>query len=79
MIPIKLQTGFDSHAETDPVTANTTKIITNWKLEVIPQRFFNFSIYLKNDNTKIVTLSYWDKTKELLVEGVLKKNHIVVN
>lgn len=79
MIPIKLQTGFDSQAETDPVTANTTKIITNWKLEVIPQRFFNFSIYLKNVNAKIVTLSYWDKAKEILVEGILKKNHIVVN
>lgn len=44
VIPIKLQTGFDSQAEADPVTANTTKMMTNWKLEVIPQRFFNLSI-----------------------------------
>ncbi len=44
VIPIKLQTGFDSQAEADPVTANTTKMMTNWKLEVIPQCFFNLSI-----------------------------------
>jgi len=49
VIPNNTQKGLDSHADADPVMANTTNMITNWKFEVIPQRCFNLFIFIYND------------------------------
>lgn len=44
VIPSQMQIGFEANAEAEPVIAKTMKMILSWKLDCIPQRFFNFSI-----------------------------------
>lgn len=49
MIPSQKQTGFDNHADVEPVIAKTINIIVSWKLDSIPQRFFNAFIFIYSD------------------------------
>jgi len=48
-IPSHIQTGFDIHAEVEPVIAKTINMIVSWKLDSIPQRFFNAFIFIYNE------------------------------
>lgn len=41
-IPTQSKKGLATYTEEDPVIAKTINIITSWKLEVTPQRSFNF-------------------------------------
>ena len=77
-MPSQRQKGLDSHAEADPVSAKTIKIMASSKLVAIPQRCFSlFILFIMITN--IVTLSDGDKTKKVLIVGVLKIDHIIIN
>ena len=43
------KTKADIFADKEPFIAKTIKIIMSWKLEAIPQRFFNLFIFICND------------------------------
>lgn len=48
-IPNQIHTGFDNHADVEPVIAKTINIIVSWKLDSMPQRFFNAFIFIYNE------------------------------
>jgi hypothetical protein len=63
---------FYKYADVEPVTAKTINIITSWKLDSMPQRFFNaFAFCYCTAN--VVTLSGRNIAKSFFF-GILKVN-----